>query len=161
MPSRNPISRRYLLLVAAVSALALVVGAVLFFVWYKPAPTQLHLAGTGDEIGTSYGRALALRIKLVSRIYLEGIVCGGDKALIQARQAKAMASITNWPLVYTTELAAMAAAAGVDQGALAYGNCFFDLGKAKAGCRSLVVATNNLFLHAHNLDWYNLGGLGR
>ena len=55
----------------------------------------------------------------------------------------------------------MAAAAGVEQAALAYGNCFLDLGNAKAGCRSLVVATNDLFLHAHNLDWDNLGGLGR
>ena len=55
----------------------------------------------------------------------------------------------------------MAIAAGLDQGALAYGNCFLDLGNAKAGCRSLVVATNNLFLHGHNLDWDNLGGLGR
>ena len=44
---------------------------------------------------------------------------------------------------------------------LAYGNCFLDLGNAKAGCRSLVVVTNNVFLHAHNLDWDNLGGLGR
>ena len=57
--------------------------------------------------------------------------------------------MTNWPPVYTSELAAMATAAGMD------------LGNAKAGCRSLVVATNDLLLHAHNLDLDNLGGLGR
>ena len=34
----------------------------------------------------------------------------------------------------------MAAAARVDRVALGYGNCFLDLGNAKAGYRSLVVA---------------------
>jgi hypothetical protein len=160
-PSLQPIAKRYLLVVVVLTAMSFVAGTVLFFIWYKPAPTQLHLAGTSADIGTGYGRALAFRMKLVTRIYLDRIVCGGDTALIQARPAKATASMTSWPSLYSTELAAMASAAGVDQGALAYGNCFLDLGNAKAGCRSLVVATNNLFLHGHNLDWDNLGGLGR
>jgi hypothetical protein len=54
-PPRNPISRRYLLLVAALSGLVLGVGAVLSTIWYKPAPTQLHLKGTSAETGTAYG----------------------------------------------------------------------------------------------------------
>jgi hypothetical protein len=99
-------------------------------------------------------------MKLVTQFYLDRIVSGGDKALIQARRAGAMASITNWPSPYTTQLEAMATAAGMDHGALAYGNCFLDLGNAKAGCRSSVVARNDLFLQPNNLDWDNLGGLG-
>jgi hypothetical protein len=153
--------KRYRWVVAALGALVLAAGLVLFLVWHKPAPTQVRLAGTGAEIGTGYGSALGFRMKLVTRVYLDRIVCGGDRALIQARRGKALASMASWPPAYTNELAATAAAAGVDQGALAYGNCFLDLGNAKAGCRSLVVLTNNLFLHAHNLDWDNLGGLGR
>jgi hypothetical protein len=59
-------------------------------------------------------------------------------------------------------LTVIAAAANVGQGVLAYGNCFLaSVQRVKPGCRSLVVVTNNLFLHAHNLDWDNLGGLGR
>jgi hypothetical protein len=104
-----------------------------------------------------YGHALAFRIKLVNRICLDRIVCGCDRALIQARRAMALASMTSWPSEYTTELAVMAAAAGADEGALAYCNCFLNLGNAKAGCRGLVVATSNLFLYAHNLGWDNLG----
>jgi hypothetical protein len=76
------------------------------------------------------------------------------------QSSQSAASMTNWPAAWPNELAAMAAAAGVEQAALAYGNCFLDLGNAKAGCRSLVVATNNLFLHNHNLDWGQPGRLG-
>ena len=98
-PSPHVGSKRHFLVVVLVSAMALLAGSVLPFICYKPAPTQLHLVGTSAEIGTAYGRALAFRMKLVTRIYLDRIVCGGDKALIQSRQAKAMASMTNWPPV--------------------------------------------------------------
>jgi predicted choloylglycine hydrolase len=36
-----------------------------------------------------------------------------------------------------------------------------DLGRARAGCRSVVVSQTNVLFHAHNLDWDTLGGLGR
>jgi hypothetical protein len=35
------------------------------------------------------------------------------------------------------------------------------MGSARAGCRSLVVQTPQGMLHAHNLDWDDLAGLGR
>ena len=39
-------------------------------------------------------------------------------------------------------------------------NTFLDLGLYLAACRQLIVNTDNGLLHAHNLDWDNLAGVG-
>jgi hypothetical protein len=161
MPGNKSRSLRRTLLIATLSILTLATGSLLFLLSFQSRPIELHLAGDSREIGTVYGRELGLRTRLLTRIYLDGIVCGRDKDLIKARRAQAMLSVTNWPPAYAEELAAFSAAAGVDQSAIAYGNCFLDLGNTRAGCRSVVIATNEIFLHAHNLDWDSLGGLGR
>jgi hypothetical protein len=100
-------------------------------------------------------------MKLLVRVYLDRIVCQNDRKLIASRRATALKCLTNWPPAYSQELYSVATASGVDSSALAYANSFLDLGQAQAACRSVVISSNNLFLHAHNLDWDNLGGLGR
>jgi hypothetical protein len=100
-------------------------------------------------------------MRLVSRFYLDRIICQGDPKLIEGSRAAALRNLANWPNRYREELNATAAAAGLPVSALAFGNTFLDLGRARAGCRSVVLAQNNLVLQAHNLDWDNLGGLGR
>ena len=40
------------------------------------------------------------------------------------------------------------------------GNTFLDIGISSAGCRMLIVFDETMLLHAHNLDWDNLGGVG-
>jgi len=81
--------------------------------------------------------------------------------LIELSRAAALKNLTNWPDRYRDELNATAVAARLPVSALAFGNSFLDLGRARAGCRSAVVAQNNAVIHAHNLDWDNLGGFGR
>jgi hypothetical protein len=66
-----------------------------------------------------------------------------------------------WPAAYRDELAAMSRASGVPLPSLAYANLFLDQGNARAGCRSLVTWEDGHLRHGHNLDWENLGGVGR
>lgn len=144
-----------LLLVLAAS------GILLGLICYKPSPIQVAVAGSSLDLGSSYGRKLRIPIGLVTRFYLDRIVCLGDSKLIQGSRAAALRNLANWPKPYHDELNAAAEAAGAPVSALAFGNSFLDLGKARVGCRSVVLVQSNLVLHAHNLDWDNLGGFGR
>ncbi len=144
------------LLVAAAGA-----GLVAFALWYKPSPLQVTLTGTSDDLGAGYGRKLRTPMRLVTHFYLDRIVCQGDAKLITANREAALRSLENWPKPYRDELLAAAAATQIPAGALAFGNAFLDLGRARAGCRSAVVSQTNSVFHAHNLDWDTLGGFGR
>ena len=158
---KRPLPRRYFLYGTGLALLLLVACAGLFLLWYKPAPEEVALSGSSAGLGMQYGEALGVKMKLLTRVYLDGIICQNNPNLIQGRRAKALETLQHWPTVYFEELQAMAKASGLESGALAYANSFLDLGQAQAGCRSVVLASNNCFLHAHNLDWDNLGGLGR
>ncbi len=136
-------------------------GLVVIVAYYKPAPTEVVLVGDSREMGMQYGRRQWIPMKLLTRIYLDKIVCRGSPQLIKACRECALASTNSWPRPYVEELEAIAKAASVDIGALAYGNTFLDFGAIRAGCRSAVIVTNGLLLHSHNLDWDNLGGIGR
>lgn len=148
--------------VYAVFLLALLAAAVLSgLIWYKPSPTQVSLAGDSLTLGAHYGRELKVPMRLVTHFYLDQVVCQGDPKQVERGRAAALRSLTNWPVPYRDELTAMAEAARIPVGALAFGNTFLDLGRAQAGCRSVVLSHSNRLFHAHNLDWDNLGGLGR
>jgi hypothetical protein len=54
----------------------------------------------------------------------------------------------------------MAEASGSNVENLMLGNTFLDLGIREAGCRLAITPSGNELLHAHNLDWDNLGGVG-
>ena len=142
--------KRYLLVLAALGTLALLVGASA-----DPGEPDRHERRDRDGVWPRPGLSDRHRhLPGPDRLRWRHDHDSGPSS-------QSAASMTNWPAACPNELAAMAAAAGDEQAALTYGNCFLDLGNAKAGCRSLVVATNNLFLHGHNFDWNNLGGLGR
>lgn len=112
-------------------------------------------------MGAAYGKQLRWATLLLTRLYLDRIVCQNDSNLIKARHSRAAAALTNWPSAYSQELNEIATAARLTPGALAYGNQFLDLGNVRAGCRSAVVQSEALLIHGHNLDWDTLGGLGR
>ncbi len=139
----------------------LAAGVVAGLIWYKPSAIEVALAGDSRELGASYGRKLRTPIRLLTRFYLDRIVCRGDPNLIEGSRAAALRSLPNWPDRYREELIATAAAARLPVSALAFGNTLLDLGMARAGCRSVVLSQTNTVFHAHNLDWDNLGGLAR
>lgn len=144
------------------SMVLLLVGTgVYVLLWFQPSPKVVTISGSSTSLGAEYGRAFRPHLKLLTRVYLDRIVCQNNPTLITSRRSKALEGLKHWSLPYAEELAAAAQASGVETGALAYGNSFLDLGNTRAGCRSAVVASSNAFLHAHNLDWDNLGGLGR
>ncbi len=146
---------------AGLLLVVLMTGVVLGVIWYKPSPIQVALAGDSRELGTGYGRKLRTPMHLVTRFYLDRVVCQGSPKLIEGSRAAALRSLSNWPPEYRNELNATAVAARIPVGALAFGNTFLDLGRARAGCRSVVLSHSNTVFHAHNLDWDNLGGFGR
>jgi hypothetical protein len=139
----------------------LVAGIVTGLIWYKPSPIKIAIGGDSRDLGTSYGRKLRTPMRLVTRFYLDRIVCQGNSKLIEGSRAAALGNLKNWPTRYRDELNAMAAAARLPISALAFGNAFLDLGKARTGCRSVVIVQSDAVIHAHNLDWDNLGGFGR
>lgn len=149
------------LVYALLLLVVLTTGVMAGLIWYKPAPVEVALTGDSRELGASYGRKLRMPMRLVSRFYLDRIVCRGNPTLIESSRAAALRTLPSWPTEYRGELNATAAAAGVPNGALVFGNTFVDLGGARAGCRSVVLSQSNVVFHAHNLDWDNLGGLGR
>ena len=151
--------RRALYSLLGLSLLAMgIVGGLL---WYKPSPTEITLTGKSDELGAAYGHKVGRPMRLMSRFYLDRIVCEGNPKLIDSSRKAALANLSNWPACYRDEINAMAATAQIPVSALAFGNSFLDLGRVRAGCRSVVVSQSNVVFHAHNLDWDNLGGLGR
>ncbi|HWQ90559.1 MAG TPA: C45 family peptidase [Clostridia bacterium] len=151
---------RYLFLVF-LGFVVLAGAGVLALLWVRPQPTLITLAGSSQEMGADYGSKAKWQLKLLNDLYLERTICRNDRQLIQARRKAAVTQTTNWPEPYVREISAMASASGLPTGALAYANCFLDLGAARAGCRSVVAGSNGVFLHAHNLDWDSLAGLGR
>jgi hypothetical protein len=153
--------RRYLLYAVILAPLLVGTSAVLFWIQFKPPPTHVDISGSSQEMGQRYGQQLRWRMRLLTRVYLDRMVCHNNAGLIAARQAAALKSLAHWPSPYAEELHAIARASRIKPGALAYGNAFLDLGNVQAGCRSAVIVSTNLLLHGHNLDWDSLGGLGR
>jgi hypothetical protein len=124
---------------------------------YRPSPRVVSLAGTSEDMGRQAGQAFRLSLKLLARVYVEKVICGNDPARMERARVRGGQQLALWPHMYAAELQAMARSSGVDDRMLAFGNVFLDAGMA---CRSAVVSRER-FLHAHNLDWDNLGGLGR
>ena len=146
---------------AALLVCVLLAICVAGLIGYRPSPIQVAISGDSRALGASYGRKLRTPMRLVTRFYLDRIVCRGSFRLIEGSRAAALRTLTNWPAPYRDELDATAAAAQVPVSALAFGNSFLDLGGARVGCRSVVLSHSNTVFHAHNLDWDNLGGFGR
>jgi hypothetical protein len=135
--------------------------AVMAFLYYEPAPSVLVASGSEEAMGTAQGKELRTRIRLLTELYLHRVVCRGDARVVREREARALEALKHWPEAYQEELRAVAKAANVEPGSIAYANQFLDMGNARGACRSVVLLATNGLLHAHNLDWDSLGGLGR
>ena len=151
--SLRRLPKRYLLYAAFLVAL------LCFRLWDGPRPQQVHLAGSPEAMGTQFGQATRLRVKLLCRVYVRGFVCRNQPELYASRGQAAMGL---WPHIgapYQRELVALASAAGVDREAVLLGNSFVDLGFSAVGCRAVAALTPRGMLHGHNLDWDSVGGL--
>jgi len=137
------------------------VAVVVFFIYYRPRPTIIELAGTPTEMGAQYGRETKLEMGLLVDWYLRKVVCMNNADMFSAATTTALTVTDRLPDCYAQELSAMSETTGIDRGAIAYGNAFLDLGAVPAGCRTVVVVTDNRTLHAHNMDWDNIAGLAR
>jgi len=134
------------------------------FVIFKILPgasaSTVSLHGTPAEMGTQHGKARSWSIALLMKIYVYRIICRGDEEKYRVRTATAEKLFKKIDPRWTTEISAAAKAAGVKSEAMMLGNTFLDLGLYLAGCRQLIVNTDKGLLHAHNLDWDNLAGVG-
>lgn len=137
-----------------------VVG-ICYAVWDGPKPREFNLRGGPAEMGRDYGRGSKHSVRLLCRVYVKGFICRNDDSVYASRCRKAM---TLWDCIaapYQEEIAALAAATGVDRAAVVLGNSFIDLGYSAYGCRAVAVETSGGLLHAHNLDWDSVGGLAK
>ena len=125
-----------------------------------PSPAIINLAGTPEEMGRIHGNAFKYSLKALEKIYIKLIICGNSSDRLNDYCAKAKEIFARINPRWTQEIKAVAAASGTDPEALMLGNTFLDIGISSAGCRMLIVFDETMLLHAHNLDWDNLGGIG-
>lgn len=124
-----------------------------------PRPLQVTLTGTAAEMGTQLGKQYRTRIRLLLRVYLQGVICRNDARVFAEGCRRAAACRAFISPAYIEETEALAKAADVSADAVLFGNSFIDLGYAAGACRSIVAASPTGLLHAHNLDWDSVGGL--
>ena len=164
--SRNAFIRQSVLLIFLLGALVLrfVPGGpesfrkAVFAVLPVPAPWELELTGTPLERGRIHGRKMHWAITLLDKIYIRHFA-PNEKLNIHLKQAKKIFS--GLDREWMDEISGMAETSGVDRAILMLGNSFLDMGLNASGCRQIHVRTpDGGVLHAHNLDWDNLGGVG-
>ena len=129
------------------------------------APKTIELSGSPREMGVIHGKERSWAVGALCDIYIKGILCGGDESILKKREKAAVAVFDSIAPRWGEEIAGIAEGAGVDVDTLKFGNVFLDLGSCRAGCREVVAFGkasdgSTRLLHAHNLDWDNLGGIG-
>ena len=135
-------------------------GGVFYLLHSHPAPREYAVCGSSERLGADLGRARARSLRLLQWLYVKPVVCLGDENLFQTRSAAVSKMLDTLPKRYATELTAFANSANVKLHEFFYANFLLDMGNARGGCRSAVVASDEKLLHAHNLDWQNLGAWG-
>jgi predicted choloylglycine hydrolase len=133
---------------------------VVFSLLPTPSPTTVYLSGDAESMGMTHGREFKYSIKLLEKIYIKLIICGNDSERLAQYSAKANKIFTLISPRWEREISGVAQASGTNPVTLMLGNTFLDIGLSSAGCRTVIVSNNNRVLHAHNLDWDNLGGIG-
>jgi Acyl-coenzyme A:6-aminopenicillanic acid acyl-transferase len=175
-PKRKTLFKRFFSrrnrLIALISIIVILLGIQVIpgakpaarYVIFKILPganaSTIRLHGTPTEMGTQHGRARNWSIALLMKIYIYRIICRGDDEKYRVRTAAAKKLLEKIDPRWMTEITATAKAAGVKPESMMLGNTFLDLGFYLAGCRQVIVNTENGMLHAHNLDWDNLAGVG-
>jgi hypothetical protein len=170
----NPVrkrSRRRLIFIISVGAAAAFVlwaavsgygGSLARLLWAVPQgrPLEISLIGDSVAMGRTHGLALKIPVMLLAKTYVGGLAGDRNREELLGRAVALFGRIDRR---WTAEVAALAAAAGVDVDAMMLGNCFLDIGNYRAGCRMLLTVnpTDGQVLHGHNLDWDGLGGAGQ
>ena len=126
----------------------------------RATPEVLIASGNSSELGVQSTNPVRWKVKLLVRGYLEKVICSDDPQKLAKARSRANEVMAAMAEVYRVELQAAADTAGVDPALLTFGNSFVDLGSRALGCRSTVVRGGRM-LHAHNLDWDNLGGMAK
>ncbi|MGE4564801.1 MAG: C45 family autoproteolytic acyltransferase/hydrolase [Victivallaceae bacterium] len=122
-----------------------------------PAPHVLEVSGVPRERGLAMGEKFKWEIRLLDKIYIRSFA---PPETFPKYRKQATELFNRIPVRWKDEVEAMAKASGVDAATLKLGNSFLDMGLNASGCRQIHVDTGSSMLHAHNLDWDNLGGIG-
>jgi hypothetical protein len=125
-----------------------------------PSPVVIKLSGTPEQMGGIHGSEFKYSLKVLEKLYIKLIICGNNNERLSEYCAKAKQIFARIDQRWTREIKAVAKASGTDSDALMLGNTFLDIGISSAGCRMLIIFDETMLLHAHNLDWDNLGGIG-
>ncbi len=122
-----------------------------------PAPHVLEVSGVPRERGLAMGEKFKWEIRLLDKIYIRSFA---PPETFPKYRRQATDLFNRIPARWKDEVEALATGSGVDAATLKLGNSFLDMGLNASGCRQIHVDTANGMLHAHNLDWDNLGGVG-
>ncbi len=130
------------------------------------SPRELILPADPYENGKTHGSSRSTSIRLLCSFYLKRVVCRNDAKLIEDGGRKALALFELIPGRWTEEISGLSDGSGVDIQTLMLANSFLDIGMWRIGCRQVVLDAGaghskpGRLMHAHNLDWDNLGGVG-
>ena len=154
-----------LLLICFVPGAAEFTGNLLYSL-LDTSPTELELPANSYESGRLHGEKRSFAITLLCNIYLKRIVCMNSPGILDKQKEKAEKLFSVIDKRWTDEARGIADGSGVDKDIIMLANSFLDIGGNAIGCREMVLVTgdkngqNKRLLHAHNLDWNNLGGVG-
>jgi acyl-CoA:6-aminopenicillanic acid acyl transferase len=130
-------------------------------------PTTLNLPSAPYENGKKHGEECKFSINLLCDIYLKRIVCHNSDKRLKDGSAVAEKLFASINQRWTEEINGLSEGCGVEKGELMLANSFLDIGLARIGCRQIVLNAKGIdkkqpqrLMHAHNLDWDNLGGVG-
>ena len=130
-------------------------------------PTILNLPADPYENGKLHGKTCKFSINLLCDIYLKKVVCRSSETILKKQSAKAEALFAIIDPRWTEEIKGLSEGCKKSKGELMLANSFLDIGLASMGCRQVVLDAKGIdhnqtqrLIHAHNLDWDNLGGVG-
>lgn len=128
-------------------------------------PTEadiVYLPSDPYEMGKTHGEEFKYSVQILCTIYIEKLICKNDEKLISEYCDDAEKMFEGIDSRWNNEISGLSEASGVDKRILKLGNTFLDLGLYKAGCRQVTAFDNKTkrLMHAHNMDWDNLGGVG-
>lgn len=125
----------------------------------RGTPAVVTLSGDPAEAGRIHGSEQKLGIRLLEKYYI-GSFAGGEAGTELFRRATELFERISprWNM----EVEALAEASGARPETMKLGNCFLDLGRLRMGCRQVLrTLPAGGVLHAHNLDWDGLAGVGQ
>ena len=120
----------------------------------------LRISGDPDELGSQHGQLLRKSIGVMLDGYVRDFAFGGDAGRESLIRARARTLRPNLPAWYQVELAACAAAAGVDDDLLLIAQCEGDLRSLstpagpQAGCSAYVTFDERSMRIGRNFDYH-------